>query len=414
MKKIIMITLTTLLLVNFASCQNQNTTSKDEATKTGILEFDSSIAIKDDGKKSFSDVSAKDTVVNMVTGWNLGNTLDATNGGNSLSSETSWQQPLTTQEMIHNLAVSGIKTIRIPVSWANHMNKENYTVDPAWTSRVKQIVDWAIAENMYVIINSHHDNGISATSLSKACGYYPNTKNYEESERYLVNLWSQICLAFNSGYDEHLIFETMNEPRLRNTSDEWWFDSTKTACRDAADALNKLNQVCVDTIRKSGGNNAKRFIMIPALQASPDSALTAFFKMPKDDAAGKLILSVHMYSPYSFAMESPGVKVYTESHKQELATMFSRLNSRFIKAGYPVIVGEYGATNKNNLDDRVKWFSDFISISRSYGITSCLWDNGSWNVTGTDYSEHFGYYNRNEGTWYFPEIIQAILSNSTK
>lgn len=362
--------------------------------------------------KEFSNKSVQEVVKNMTVGWNLGNTLDATDGGASLNSETSWNMPKTTREMIQNLAESGIKTIRIPVSWANHMNKEDYTINPEWTARVKEIVDWAIAEDMYVIINSHHDNGTSATSLGKCCGYYPNSKNYEESERFLTNLWSQICVTFNNDYDEHLIFETMNEPRLRNTADEWWFDSKKTTCRDAADCLNRLNQVCVDTIRKSGGNNAKRFIMIPALQASPDSALSPFFKMPSDTEKGHLILSVHMYSPYSFAMESPGATVYSEAHKAELQNMFNRLNSRFIKAGYPVIVGEYGATNKNNLEDRVKWFNDFLTISRNFGITSCLWDNGIWQVYGKDYSEHFGYFNRSKGIWYFPEIHDAIIEST--
>lgn len=414
MKKLLLALFTFAFLISFVACSKTTESGNSDDADVPLIQFDSTKAIVDTNTKALTGISVIDAVKDMTAGWNLGNTMDATGNGNSLSSETSWGQPKTTQKMIHDLAASGIKTIRIPISWAHHMDKSNYTVDPAWMERVKEIVDWAIAEDMYVIINAHHDNGSSASSLGKACGYYPNSTNHDESERFLVNLWSQISLAFNNGYDEHLVFETMNEPRLAGTNNEWWFDANSSKCQDAADSLNKLNQACVDAIRASGGNNQKRFISVPGLQASPDSALASAFKMPKDDEEGKLILSVHMYTPYSFAMESPGDIEYTADHKQELLTMFNKLDKNFVQKGYPVIVGEYGATNKNNLQDRINWFTDFISISRQFGMTCCLWDNGVWKLTGSDYSEHYGYYNRTAGTWYFPEILDAIVKNATK
>lgn len=417
MKNFIAALFALVLVFSLSSCmlgQKQAYSAGTGTEAASIIRFDRSVALVDTGKKKFSGISVSDAVRDMTVGWNLGNTLDATDGGNSLKSETSWGQPKTTQTMIYNLAASGIKTLRLPVSWAHHMNKDDYTVDPAWMARVKEIVDWAIDEDMYVIINSHHDNGESASSLEPCGGYYPNSNNYEESERFLVNLWSQIALAFNNGYDEHLVFETMNEPRLRNTANEWRFNGGIKECRDAADCLNRLNQACVDAIRNSGGNNKKRFISIPALQASTDSAFSGYFKMPEDKKEGRLILSVHMYTPYSFAMETPGARKYTSGHKVELKEVFDRLNKNYVEKGYPVIVGEYGATNKNNLDARVAWFKDFISISRQYGITCCLWDNGVWELAedSWDFSEHYGYYNRREGTWYFPEILEAIVSSA--
>lgn len=420
MKKLLIIISTIAFLLSFTACATDQKKNEPEsapetetpAEETAIIRFDSSKAVVDTGSKEFSGITVMEAVKDMTAGWNLGNTLDATGSGNSVNSEMSWGQPKTTQKMIKDLAASGIKTIRIPISWANHMDKKDYTVNPAWMTRVKEIVDWAIEEDMYVIINAHHDNGESAAKLNQACGYYPNTTNYAESERFLVNVWTQVSLAFNNGYDEHLVFETMNEPRLKNTANEWWFDANNEKCQDAAESLNKLNQACVDAIRATGGNNQKRFISVPGLQASPDSALAGAFHMPQDDEPGKIILSVHMYTPYSFAMESPGAVHYTAAHKAELTKMFSRLNANFVEKGYPVIVGEYGATNKDNLEDRVNWFTDFITISRQYGMTCCLWDNGVWELNGKDYSEHYGFYNRLEGTWYFPEILDAIISSA--
>lgn len=387
------------LIFLFFGCNGFSSTPKTQ--------FNKSQAVTDSSKKQMKNITAGEIVKDMKLGWNLGNTLDAT-GNSGLNSEISWGQPKTTKDMIDSLAASGIKTIRIPVSWHNHLIDSNYTIDPKWMERVGQIVDWAIEDGMYVIINSHHDNGNSPNALKAGSGYYPNSKNYEEASRFLVNIWSQICLAFNNGYDEHLIFETMNEPRLVGTDYEWWSDENAEICKDAAATLNKLNQVVVDTIRASGGNNKTRLISVPGLAASPDSALSKNFELPKDKEKNHIAVSVHMYSPYRFAMESPGVTDYNARLRSENAQVFKKLNDKFVANGYPVIIGEFGATNKNNLDDRVKWFTDFIADSKRYGMVCCLWDNGVWEVRGKDYNEHFGYFNRNGKSWYFPEILDAM------
>ncbi len=134
--------------------------------------------------------------------------------------------------------------------------------------------------------------------------------------------------------------------------------------------------------------------------------------MPQDDEKGKLILSVHMYTPYKFAMESPGMTTFTTGHQAELGKYFSRLNASFISKGIPVIIGEMGATNKENLEERVKWFNYFLTQSRKYGMTSCLWDNGAWEIRNNDFNEKYGFYNRREQTWYFPEILDAMIEST--
>jgi len=369
--------------------------------------YNKKVAIVDTGSVTFNGTSALQTVKEMKTGWNLGNTMDAT-ASDSLSSETSWGQPKTTKEMIDVLAATGMKTIRIPTSWHNHIIDKKYTIDPTWMKRVKEIVDWAIANDMYVILNSHHDCWESPTAMPPCQGYYPNPTNQEESIRYLTNVWSQICLAFNNGYDEHLIFETMNEPRLRGTSTEWWNDKNSQEYRDAAECLNKQNQVVVDTIRKSGGNNQKRYIMVPGLRAAVDSILASEFKLPEDDEPGKLIVSVHIYDPYDFAMNGKGPTEFVERFKSSLILTFKSLNTFYVARGIPVVIGEYGATNKNNPEARVEWFQFFIKNTRKYGITACLWDNGSFQPSNKD-GERFGFYNRRKRQWQFPEIHDAIL-----
>ncbi len=387
---------------------------ESKLTPVERVKFNREKAIVDEGSKSFVEIKALDLVRDMKTGWNLGNTFDATAGGNSLKSESSWGQPFTTKAMIDGLAASGIKTIRIPISWSHHIVDNNYTIDPAWMARVKEVVDWALADDMYVVINIHHDNFEKDSKMPALAGFYPTDENFENSADFVCNIWAQVALAFNNGYDQHLVFESLNEPRLCGTNEEWWYNASSAKSMKAMNNLNKLNQAIMDVIRASGGNNKKRIIAFPSLQASPDSALASTFKMPKDydGSIDRMIVSVHMYTPYNFAMESPGVIQYSDSVKKEFTSMFKKLNDAFISKGYAVYIGEYGATNKNNLGDRIAWFTDYIADAHSYGMPCFLWDNGIWKVEGEEYSEHYGYYNRYDQTWYFPEILDAIVKNS--
>ncbi len=373
--------------------------------------FSTKKIVKDKKSAQFNECTAMELAAKMKCGWNLGNTLDA-NAKSGLESETSWGQPLTTKEMIDAIAAAGFKTIRLPCSWANHFIDSNYTIDPAWMARVKEIVDWCIEDGLYVILNDHHDNYERSGQIPKGKGYYPSSLGYNESMLFTKNLWAQISIAFNKGYDEHLIFEIFNEPRLRGHDHEWWYSSGCTVCKDGATNLNKLNQLALNTIRASGKNNEKRFVMVTGLAASINSyQADSSWKLPTDSATDKLLISVHLYTPYSFAMENPGETVFMEKHAAELAYNFTWLNENFVSKGIPVIIGEYGATNKNNLEERVKWFKYFVEESHKFNMVTCLWDNGDWNARNT-FEEKFGFFDRNKKEWFFPEIIETIVKSA--
>jgi endoglucanase len=359
---------------------------------------------------------AQEIVYNMQFGWNLGNTLDATHWNDDqnagLTTETGWGQPKTTQEMIKGLKNLGIKTIRIPVSWHNHISDNNYSIDSSWMSRVKQIVDWAYNEEMYVIINIHHDNYNSKNNNFKyGKGFYPSEEYKTESLKFITRVWEQICQTFNENYDDRLVFEVLNEPRLQGDAHEWGYQSSCATCKEAMNVLNEFNQAALDTIRASGGNNANRLVMIPSIAASPDHAFSSDFKMPTDSAENALALSVHMYTPYDFAMGVPGGEKFTSGHKGTLDYYFNKLNNLYVSKGIPVVIGEMGATNKDNLEDRAAWFGYFVQHSRKYGITACVWDNGVAEPSKTE-SEKYGYYNRTKQEWYFPLLMEVALKAS--
>jgi len=408
-KKLLSITFAVLLSLTMLSCASgsKKEPAKPAAPEKLVRKFVKENAVKDSGKAAYNGKTGLEIVYDMKTGWNLGNSLDATGGG--LASETRWGQPATTKEMIDGLARAGFKTIRIPTSWSNHIVDSNYTIDPRWVTRVKEIVDWAIEDGMYVILNTHHDNYARSTLMPYRGGYYPSELNEEESLDFLKNTWEQITLAFNNGYDEHLVFETLNEPRLRGTNYEWNYSTGNPEQKAAQLEINKFNQAIVNTIRASGGNNAKRLILVPGFACTPASVLSQDFVLPSDPA-NNVGVAVHMYSPYNFAMDGNGTSVFSPKMASDLQYTFKQLEAKFVKNGIPVVIGEYGAVNKENTEERVKWFNSFIRQTRKMGITCVLWDNQAVAKDGNGWSEKFGYYNRNEQSWFFPEIVEAIMN----
>ena len=355
----------------------------------------------------------------MGLGWNLGNSLDAT-GGSGLDTETSWSNPKTTQALIDKVKSLGFNTVRVPVSWGKHVSGDNYTIDSAWLARVKEVVDYCYKNDMYVILNIHHDT--KSSESASGAGYYPRSSAYSSSEKFVTSVWSQMAEYFKD-YDYHLIFETLNEPRLIGTGYEWWFSkwNIPSEVKDAIECINKLNQKAVDTIRDTGSNNRGRLIMCPGYDASIDGATVSGFKLPTDISGNKnrIAVSVHAYSPYNFAMNidtsNGATSTYSSSIKEELQNLFSTLKSNFRDKGIPVVIGEFGSTDKNNTAERVKWATDYTALAKKNNIPCVLWDNNAFaRYNGSNIvlnSEYHGYINRKNNTVTSPakDVIEALM-----
>lgn len=354
-------------------------------------------------RQEVPDNEAMAFVKDMKIGWNLGNTFDATNDynrGDDLKIESSWVGVKTTEEMIEAVHQAGFNTLRLPVSWHNHVD-ENFTINTPWLDRVQQVVDWAMARDMYVILNTHHDVYPQY--------YYPDEKNYETSEKYITTIWAQLAERFQD-YDQHLIFEGMNEPRPVGTSQEWWFNQDDPYCQEVAGCINKLNQAFVDTVRASGGKNADRYLMVTPYCASPEAALnTEWFKLPQDSAENKLIVSVHAYRPYDFALEMPGVDSYdpvkNAGQLSEIISFMNSLYKTYVVNGIPVVLGEYGAMEKNdNLQDRATFYAYYVATASSRNIPCVVWDNHAFTS-----GERFGLLDRKTLTWKYPVLVDAMM-----
>ena len=319
----------------------------------------------------------------ITVGWNLGNSLDAT--GSGMSSETSWGNPKTTKELILKVKEAGFDAVRIPTTWYNHLDSD-FNISEEWLARVQEVVDYAYDEGMYVILNVHHENWND-----------PYESTLPDVKKKIKKLWTQIANRFES-YGERLIFEGMNEPRWKNTEFEW-----NGGNAEGRRVVNAYNEYFVETVRATGGNNRYRALMIPTYAASA-SGLDGF-TVPQDKS---VIVSVHAYSPYNFAMNPSGTTKFdpnNTSDTQELTWLAGTLYDRFISKGTGVIIGECGAVNKNNYSDRVNWAGYFPKLFKSKGIPVFLWDN---NAYGSG-SETLGQLHRDTLVWEYPEYIKAFV-----
>jgi endoglucanase len=350
--------------------------------------------------KQGETVPAVELVADIRAGWNLGNTFDA-HPGNGLYStasvsslETAWVRTQTSQATIDALYNAGFNAIRIPVTWYKVANpSDNYKIRDEWMARVKEVVDYAVNRDMYIILNTHHDESIFKFMNA-------DTAN---SLDVFEKIWKQIAEAFKD-YNIKLIFEALNEPRTRGSSNEWGGGTT-----EERNNLNTYYQLFVNTVRASGGNNNKRFLLINTYAASAESAAMNGLALPTDSIANKIIASYHSYSPYNFALNTGGgaTAVWSKNNSSDTSSItyhIDRAQSTFISKGIPVIIGEYGAMNRNNLDARVEWAKYYVGQARAKGIPCFWWDNA--NITGS--GELFGLLDRSTNKFVYPEIVKAL------
>jgi len=356
---------------------------------------------------------------NLVIGWNLGNALDASSCDDwayneGLKLEYCWlpHKQAASRDLIRTVSAAGFKTLRLPVSWHNHMDRNTYQIDSAWMNRVKEIVDWALAEDMYVILNIHHDN-LTDSQIWSNPGFCLSTDSsiQSRSKDYIGKVWEQIAATFKD-YDNRLVFEVLNEPRCIGTDWEWGFwGSNEWRASTYNEIITAYEQVGLNKIRASGGNNASRYVMIPGYAASPSYLST--FSFPTDSASDKLLLSAHAYSPNDFALE--GWRTDYDSDKSYIEStidgVFSGLVSNYVNKGIGVVMGEASASDKNNTSSRVKWAQYYFGKAKASGIPVVLWDNETTTLEGASSGgENHGYFNRVTCAQYFPSIIEAMMN----
>lgn len=339
------------------------------------------------------DPTSLDLAKEMSPGWNLGNALEAT------PDETAWGNPKTTQALMDAVKAAGFKTVRIPVSWSAHADAD-FNIDPAWMARVGEVVNMARKADLYVIVNLHWDGGwLKPTYAAQAAA---NAR--------LAKLWTQIAGTFRD-YDDHVLFAGTNEVHVEG---EYGAPTAENAT-----VQNGFNQVFVDAVRASGGNNATRELIVQGYNTNIAYTL-ATMTLPADPAPNRLMVEVHYYDPYDFALNDKsgiwqwGARVRDPSAAESWAdetyadAQFEKMKTRFVARGVPVILGEYGAIRRSEFDGaeayRKDWDAYITKSAVRHGLVPLYWDNGSTANHG------MGLFDRATGAEAFPEIIGAIVA----
>lgn len=340
-------------------------------------------------------------------GWNLGNQLDAFINWDSdrldFPDETCWGNDKATQATFDGVKAAGFTSVRIPVSWLRMIGAApEYKIDANWMKRVAQVVEYAHAAGLNVIINTHHDeNHGSDTHWLDIKNAARNSALNESIKAEIKAVWTQIATQFKDSGD-WLIMEGFNE---LNDGGWGWSEEFRSNPSRQCNILNEWNQVFVDAVRAAGGENAKRWLGVPTYAASPQ--YVDYLKIP-DDPAGKTMVSVHFYDPSDYTIgeaqysdwghTGTSGKKATWGDEDHVNEVFGHLWSNYVDKGIPVYVGEFGCSMRKKSDTRAwafyKYYMEYIvKAARTFGLPCFVWDNGA----DGDGQEQHGYINHGTG-----------------
>ena len=257
------------------------------------------------GSKPENDTSLKEQTFKIGLGWNLGNQLDANQGGTP--GETLWGNAVVTQATIDSVKAAGFSTIRIPVTWGTKIGAAPaYAIDSAWLSRVSEIVGYAEKAGLNAIINIHHDGADSRSWLNIKDAPLDSTLN-AGIKACLGSVWAQIARNF-SDKGEFLMFESMNEIH----DGRWGWGDNKTDGGKQYRAFNEWQQVFVDSVRAQGGTNTTRYLGIPTYCTNTD--LGEYLELPSDPTPDRMLVAVHLYEPFKYPLKkkyTQGANIFT-------------------------------------------------------------------------------------------------------
>ena len=322
-------------------------------------------------------------------GWNIGNALEAIGG------ETAWGNPKVTKELIDAVKANGFNAIRIPCSWNQNLSNSNKAeISTVWLNRVKEVVQYCVDNDMYVLINIHWDGGWLENNVTEEQKEANNAKQKA--------FWEQIATHFRA-FDEHLLFASANEPNVENTAQ--------------MAVLTSYHQTFIDAVRSTGGKNAYRTLVVQGPSTDIDKTNKLMLSLPVDTAQNRMMVEVHYYTPWNFCGmekdESWGKMFYywgaayhsttdmernaTYGEEADLDKLFSAMKTQFVDKGIPVLLGEFGAIRRStltsealslHLSSRAYYLKYLVQKARANGMIPFYWDEGNTGDNG------FGIFNR--------------------
>lgn len=339
-------------------------------------------------------------------GWNLGNALEAVDTTTNTRDETIWGNPRVNRQLLQAVADAGFKTVRLPVAWSEFSDPANFVIAESRMARVEQVVNDILDTGMYVMLNMHWDGG----------WMQPTEAQRDPVNGRLAIMWRQIANHFRD-YDDRLLFAGTNEVMVEG--------DYGTPSPEYYRVQNSFNQTFVDAVRATGGRNAYRYLVIQGFNTNIDHTVN-FATLPADRVDNRLLMEVHFYDPYEFALTEDTRywqwgKIATDntlkaawpaetagSDEAFVDSKMKLMEAKYIRNGIGVILGEYGAVRKNTVDPkgvyRTYWVEYVTRSAIAHGLVPVYWDNGYPN---DDYS--FGLFDRHSGAQVHTAIIDAII-----
>jgi endoglucanase len=312
-----------------------------------------------------ADLDAWSAARAMGIGVNIGNTLE-----NTTAWETGWGNPPITKAFVQSLAAHGFGVVRVPVAWDTYAH--NGQIDRQKMKHVGEVVDWITDAGMFAVINIHWDGGWIDSDDQKK---FPKTYHTfsPEAEEKFKSYWTQIATYF-ANRDQHLIFESLNEEsNFENAGSE----------KKAFATLGRVNQMFIDTVRATGGNNGKRLLIVAGYSTNIDKTTSSNFVLPKDTVPHKLLISVHYYTPWPFVGmdhdESWGKMRMTWGTPEDIAELkeqMDKMEAWSRQKDIPAFIGEFGASNKKDPRSRAKWMASVALSAQARDMVPVLWDIG--------------------------------------
>jgi aryl-phospho-beta-D-glucosidase BglC (GH1 family) len=333
--------------------------------------------------------TAAQLAAKIKLGWNMGNSLEAIGG------ETAWANPKVTKALIDLVKANGFNAIRIPCSYDQYLaNSTSAKIKEEWLARVKEVVQYGVDNDMYVIVNIHWDGGWLENNCTEAAKSATNAKQKA--------YWEQIA-TYLRDFDEHLLFASANEPKVSNASQ--------------MAVLTTYHQTFIDAVRSTGGKNAYRTLVVQGPDTDIEKTNKLMLTLPTDKVANRMMMEVHYYTPYQFTLmdkdEDWGKMYYywgatnrsttdternpTWGEEADLAKLFKTMKTQFVDKGIPVILGEFGAIRRSNLTgsnlplhlaSRAYYLKSVVQQAKANGMVPFYWDEGNLGSNG------FGIFNR--------------------
>lgn len=348
--------------------------------------------------------TAAQLATKIKLGWNMGNSLEAIGG------ETAWANPKATKALIDLVKANGFNAIRIPCSFDQYLaNSTTAKIKEEWLARVKEVVNYGVANDMYVIVNIHWDGGWLENNCTEAAKSATNAKQKA--------YWEQIA-TYLRDFDEHLIFASANEPKVAN--------ATEMA------VLTTYHQTFIDAVRSTGGKNAYRTVVVQGPDTDIEKTNKLMLTLPTDKVANRMMMEVHYYTPYQFTLmdkDADWGKMYyywgatnrsttdaernpTWGEEADLAKLFKSMKTQFVDKGIPVILGEFGAIRRSNLTgsnltlhlaSRAYYLKSVVQQAKANGMVPFYWDEGNIGSNG------FGIFNRFNTTVADTQALNGLL-----